>query len=174
MGLVALGCGGGDVSLDSGEQALADAIADQLTDDDADMDVAEARCFAEGAVDSVGLDQLVEVGLSEAAVRAGTSPDDVDLPEGVVDDFVDVFMDCIDFAELMVDEITADSEISADSAKCVADAFAEDLDDFLRQAARSGVTGEDFDPSEDANFIATAFAVMTECLTPEELQQIAS
>ena len=177
--MVAAACGGDDdgggSDLSSGERALADAIADQLLDDpddDLPMTRAQAQCISEGMVDDVGLDKLVEIGLSEEAVRAGTGPDDVDVPDEVVNDFVDVMMDCVDMAALMVAGMTEDGDVSEDSAKCLADGIVEDYEDFLEQAARSGITGEEFDVGEDARLMVGIMTLMADCFTDEEFTEI--
>jgi hypothetical protein len=177
--LVAASCGDDDggSDLNSGEQKLADAIAAQMLEDDdstGDMPMteADADCVAQGVVSEVGVDRLVEVGLSEDAIRSGTSPEDVDLPDEVIDDFVGVFMDCVDLAEIMVAGMTEDSEISDDSAECLAEGMLDDYEEFLTLAARSGITGEEFEPDDDPDLMAGIIILMSECLTPEELSEV--
>jgi hypothetical protein len=172
--LVAAACGGGDdSSLSDTEQALADAIALQLLDDDDGLaSVEEAQCYGEGVVSEMGVERLIEVGLDEAAVESGTSPADVELSPEEVDALLEPMIDCIDFTGVFVDGLTSGSDgVSEDSADCIADGIS---DDTIRSAAEAGITGEEFDPASNQQMMGEIIDLMTECLTPEEFEAITS
>ena len=166
-------CGGGDGDLSAEDQRLADAIAAQLTEDDDGPPVrqAEAQCFGDRTVDKIGADRLDELGLGLAAVQAGTSPSDVDLDDGDVETMLDAFMDCVDFGQLFTDGLLEDAggAVSEGSARCIAEGID---DDFIRSAARGGITGDESSAEPDAEALSEIFGLMADCLSPEELQAV--
>ena len=170
--LLIAACGGGDDSLDDTEQAMADAIAVQMTEDgDSIATDEEAQCYGEGVVSEMGLDRLLELGLDQEAVESGTGPDDVELSDDDVDALLDPMMECIDFGAIFVEGLTsgADGEVSEESAECMADGIS---DDTIRSAAEAGLTGEEFDTATDQELLRDMIDLMSECLSPEEFQAV--
>ena len=122
--LVVAACGGGgDGDLDEDDQAIADAIFDQIMAEAEPGDPfgeTEARCFADGVVGEFGSAELISLGLSVAEIEAGAEPSDVDLSEDQVGKMVDVMTDCVDFRAAFTEEFRNEG-ISDESADCLAD-----------------------------------------------------
>lgn len=164
--LLAAACGGDDLSGDG--QAVADAIFDQMMADTAPDDPfgeTEARCFADGVVRDIGVADLAELGMTAESIAAGTEPADVDLSDQQVDVMTDLMLDCVDFRTVFVQEF-ANEGISDESAECLADGFD---DDFLRALAKSELSGDGVDPTDDPAQAEKFFNLITDCLSFEEL-----
>lgn len=174
VALVAAACGGDDDGggdLSESEQVVADAIRDEiLADDDPDSPFGEteAQCIGDEAVRALGTDGLLEIGINAENADPGEAFETA-TPEQI-DSIIDVTLECVDFRQVLVDSITADSNISDDSAGCLADALG--VDEFLRPAVASGLTGEDLEFGDDPELTETLFAAVTDCLTAEELVEL--
>ena len=170
LAVVAAACSsdsGGDGLSDS-EQAIADAIRDEiLADQDPDdpFGETEAQCVGDGTVRELGTDGLLEIGINAENADPGDAFETA-TPEQI-DSIIDVTLECVDFRQVLVDSITADSSISDESAGCLADALGGD--EFLRPAVAAGLTGDDFEFGDDPELTETLFAAITDCLTAEEL-----
>ena len=185
--LSAAGCGddGGDAGGDGGgdgdeapeeehtaeEQALADAWASTLQDDDDGFGLGreDAQCMADAL--------MVELGAAPFE-DAGVTPDDIDpdddesnspgevLGDGVVSEaqaeaVLDAWQDdCIDLAEMMAASAAPEFDLDDEGEACVADAFADE-EDLVRAALLPSFTQADDTPDEDT--ITELFAVVDEC-----------
>jgi len=175
FGLVLAACGGGSDDgdgggggLDGDEQAISDAIYDQIVEEDIEnspFGPTEARCFSDGVARDFGVAELVELGLSVDDIRSGTEPGDVDLDDSQADRMTDLMVDCVDFKSLFVEEFTGEG-VSQDSAECLADGFD---DDFIRALAKSELVGQGADPLADPQTGEDLFSLITSCLSFEEL-----
>ncbi len=169
--LLAAACGGDDLS--GGDQAISDAIFDQMmadTDPDNPFGETESRCFADGVVRDIGVADLAELGMTAESIEAGTEPADVDLSDEQVDIMTDLMLDCVDFRSAFIDEFTKEG-VSDESAECLADGFD---DDFIRALAKAELSGEDADPTEDPAQAEKFFNLVTDCLSFEELTELGS
>jgi len=150
------------------EQAMADAIRDGILEDNGSSEanpfgVEEATCIGNRAVDEIGLEGLLEIGITVE----NANPDDAfaDASDEQLDRVIDVTLDCIDFRQLLVDTFLADGEISEDSANCLGDAL--DRPEILRPMAFAGFRGTDF--GEEPEVLELVFGAIVECLSGEEL-----
>ena len=162
------GDGGGGGGLDNDQQAISDAIYDQILEEDIEdspFGPTEARCFSDGVARDFGVAELVELGLSADDIRSGTEPGDVDLNDSQADRMTDLMVDCVDFKSLFVEEFTAEG-VSQDSAECLADGFDAD---FIRALAKSELVGGGADPLTDPQLGEDLFSLITTCLSFEEL-----
>ncbi len=158
LGLAACGGGGG---AGSGEnQALADAIAAEMTADTTPGNpfakAEDAQCFADGMVGALGVERLAALGVTaESATSAETVMGELTAEEqGKV---ADVALSCIDLSKAIIDGAVA-AGLSEDQAQCLADSLSEDL---LKQAFLSEVSGQTFDPSSDPAFMEAITACFT-------------
>ena len=93
--LLAAACGGDDLS--GGDQAISDAIFDQMmadTDPDNPFGETESRCFADGVVRDIGVADLAELGMTAESIEAGTEP------AAQAEKFFNLVTDCLSFEEL--------------------------------------------------------------------------
>jgi len=173
--MVAVACGGDDsgADLSSDDQALADAIAEGFLEgsgSDAPFGAQDAQCFGDRIVSEMGASRLVSLGLSAADIGEGASPSDVDLSDADVVTMASVMTECIDFKAAFVDEFK-NQGISDDSATCLADGLD---DDFVMTMAIAALRDDAADPFEDAELGEAMFALITQCMSFEELQQLGS
>lgn len=173
LAVVAAACGGddSDAGLSSGDQALADAITEGFLEGagpDAPFGRQDAQCFGDRLVADMGASRLIGLGLSVEAVEEGTSPSDVDLSDADIDTMASIMTECIDFKALFVDEFK-NQGISDESASCIADGLDSD---FVKIMATSALRDESTDPFQDDELGETIFALITQCVSFEELQQL--
>ncbi|MCJ7725938.1 MAG: hypothetical protein MUP76_06060, partial [Acidimicrobiia bacterium] len=164
--------GAGSGGLSDGEQAIADAIALDMTADpepgDPFSDAAAARCFSEGIVDSLGIARLAEIGITANAIDSQAAF--ATMSETEINTMADLMLGCVDVETAMTEQFATDG-ISDGSARCMAKAFGET--DFYRAAFIAGMTGDDsYDPTADPEFLGTMITAATDCLTAEELAVI--
>lgn len=163
------GSGGG--SLDSDQQALSDAIFNQIMADDTvdnPFGEPEARCFSDGVARDFGIAELADLGLTVENIESGTEPGDVPLSDEQADKMTALMTGCVDFRTLFIDEFTRGG-VSEESAGCLADGFDED---FIRALAKAQLTGQGGDPTQDPEQAEKIFSLITECLTFEELSNL--
>jgi hypothetical protein len=176
IALVAAACGdsGGDGGeLSAAEQTLADAIAAEImvdADPDSPLGQVEAQCVGDAAVRELGIDGLLEIGFTSE----GESPENI-LDEASPEQrqqIIDITLECVDFAAVMVEAIAEDGSISEESATCIGDGLTEG--NLLEPLVVSGLEGTSFDDViEQDPDTATAFLeVFLECLSAEELAQL--
>jgi hypothetical protein len=137
---------------------------------DAPLAAQDAQCFGDRIVSEMGASRLVSLGLSATDIGEGASPSDVELSDADVVTMASVMTECIDFKAVFVDEFK-NQGISDDSATCIADGLD---DDFVMAMATSAFRGDAEDPFDDAEFGETIFALITQCMSFEELQQLGS
>lgn len=176
LALVAAACGGGSESgdggnLDSDQQAISDAIFNQIMadpDEDNPFGDTEARCFSDGVATEFSTAELIDLGLSVEAIESGTEPGDVPLTDAQADKMTILMTDCVDFRSLFIDEFTQGG-VSEESAGCLADGFD---DSFIQALAKQQLTGSGADPLQDPAQAELIFGLITECLTFEELSNL--
>ncbi|MCB2224929.1 MAG: hypothetical protein KQH83_12235 [Actinobacteria bacterium] len=171
MALLVAACGDDD-GLGDDEQGLADALATVMAADSDPTspftDREAAQCFAEGIVSEVGVDRMIEVGMTADA--SSTAAAFSGLSEGEIDVLADLALECVDVESMLVEQFALGG-ISTGSAECLADRMGET--GLMKQAMIVGMTGDtDYDPMEDPAVLEDLFTAVTDCLTFEELQQI--
>jgi hypothetical protein len=158
LGLAACGGGGGGVSGEG--QALADAIAVQMTADTTAGNPfakeADAKCFAEGLVGGVGVERLTALGVTVDNVAGA----DTFIAQLTVDEqgkVADAALGCIDLKKA-IKEGAVSSGLPEAQAQCLADGLSKDL---LKKAFLSQYSGATYDPTADPEFMAA----ITKCFT---------
>ena len=159
LGLAACGGGGGGAGSEEG-QALADAIAAQMTADTSAgnpfANEADAKCFADELVGTLGVERLAALGLT---AESASSTDAV-MGELTADEqgkVADAALGCIDLKKA-IKEGAVSGGLPEAQAQCLADSLSEDL---LKQAFLSEFSGSTFDPTTDPEFMAA----ITHCFT---------
>ncbi len=167
--LVAGACG------DSGtdEQALESALKAEILERAAESGATpisdqEATCVAAGAVEELGADGLLGLGIT-------TSGADSERPfaaatDEQVETITDVYLACLDIRQLMLNEISGD--VSTESAECVADRVA--AGDFLRPVIAGSLRGETVEFGDDPELSEAFVGIVVECLTAEELVDLSN
>ena len=128
-----VGCSSGDD--DAADTPIGQALTEKFLENAGVTDEDEARCVAGGIVDSIGEARIEELGFT---------PDDVDMFEGAdftddeIDTLVDVWLDCVDFRQLLA------ANLAAENGDELADCFAENVpDDALRDFVKASNFGVD-------------------------------
>jgi len=166
LGLIIAACGGGGEDA----SAISDAIADAMMEnagDDTPFEREQAECFGDEVVDTMGAERLVAVGLSVEEIENGADPGSVDLTDDDIDKMTDAITTCIDFGRLVVDEMTAEIDLSEGSADCLADGINEA--DFLRAFAESSFLDEEISSDVEGEMTGALFGLLGDCLTADEL-----
>ncbi|GMQ86778.1 MAG: hypothetical protein BMS9Abin07_2374 [Acidimicrobiia bacterium] len=182
--LVVASCASGGDTADT--DAMADAIADGVWEQSQadiaageelfEFDRSDADCIGAAVVDALGFDTLQEAGLTaEALSEEGSIPDlgDMGLDAAQGAEVFDAMDGCIDFANTMAEVGAADMDISVASAECLFDGFL--AEESFRDMMVAGMMGEEdtaVDPLADPAFAGTTFALMSECLSDEELARL--
>ncbi len=150
--LLAGACGSDD---GGGDSALRDAIAESILDDSRDSGPSEdeAKCIADAALDTLGTDRLVDLGVTVEAVEEGMEFPEDELSDEETEAYVNASLDCVDTSSLIVDEMVADG-VSEEDAKCIAENLDEDL--FAKFATAGS-------PDEDPELMGAMIDVMSEC-----------
>ena len=164
--LLAAACGGSDGdSASSADQAVIDAIAEQMR---AEGDVPEAvdvDCMASAMVTGLGgADALAEnYGLTLEAINNGESPEDLELPRDEAIALADDVVDC-GLGSVMVDEITAGSGLGEDDAKCLLDNLDQDLvRDMMAVGFMNEADGAAVEAAAEGELFGSIFEAFTEC-----------
>jgi hypothetical protein len=122
----------------------------------------QAECVADGAIEALGVDRALE--LSEA--------EQGDLSAEEAERLLPVAKRCVNFAELLAEQILSESEgrISESSADCVADKLdgSPVMDATLTAALREA----EADPAQDEQLSALVLEAVSGCLSPEDLQKL--
>lgn len=157
------------------DAAFVDAITAAVLADQpgagAPLGETEARCMAEGIVDELGVEGLLELGLSVEAIEQGETLEDAALSEEQAGDIADATIGCLDIAELMAAQFPPGA-VSDESLECLGDRLAEAAS--FRQFVIDGILGresgsfEDADPETQVEFTE----IITDCLTAEELVEL--
>ncbi len=150
-------CGGDD---SSEEQALVDGLAASISSDPDFPFPDDAACITKSVVDEVGLNRLVELGITE---DSGNDPFD-NLPAEVQAEFINGILDCVDksgLATLIVELSNEDPEdgppLRIEDAECIAEGLSrEQWSNFLGGA----FSGDELAEVAGAEFFT---AILTEC-----------
>ena len=175
LAIVAGACGdsggGGEADgFSDTEQALSDAIRVALLEDpdpdpDSPFGEEEATCIGDNAVREFGVDGLLELGITVDNADPGDAFDGA--TDEQVDSVIDITLECVDFTELFVQEAAGD--VSQESARCLGDGL--ERDDLIRPLVRAGF--EDAEFGDDPEVAQAFFALIVECLSAEELANLA-
>lgn len=171
LGLVAAACGDSGGERSGAEQALVDAIRDEILEDedpDSPFGQTEATCVGEGAVDEFGVEGLLELGITTENASPGNAFEGA--TDSQIDKVIDVTLDCVDFRQVFVDSITADADISSESAGCLGDALG--TKEFLTPIIGAGFRGESTDFGDDPATAAAVFEAIVDCLSAQELADL--
>lgn len=176
VSLVAVACGdsgGDDGELSAAEQNLADAIKSEIladADPDSPLGEPEAECVSEAAVRELGVDGLLQLGFTAEGESPENILDNADADQRQL--IIDLTLECVDFAGLLVEEIAADGGISEESARCIGDGLTDG--DLLAPLVESGLAGTDFEDvvEQDPDTAEAFFNVFLECLSVEELTNL--
>ncbi len=122
-------CGGG-----SGDEGKAkEAIAKELMtsgSSDFSFEQKDADCVAEGMVDKIGVEKLVDYGILTDNMSAEKAPSDVKLSDEDANAAADVFVGCMDVSQVIKDAMGTD--LSPEIADCLDKALTDDvLHDFM-------------------------------------------
>lgn len=139
-------------SSSAGAEAFAGALAASLSSDPEFPFPGEALCITESVVDEIGLDRLVELGVSE---DAGSDDFDV-LPAEAQDSFINGILDCVGksgLATLLVQASNEDPDdgppLRMEDAECIAEGLSdEQWSNFLEGA----FSGQELTDAEGADF----------------------
>ena len=139
-------------SSSAGAEAFAGALAASLSSDPEFPFPGEALCITESVVDEIGLDRLVELGVSE---DAGSDDFDV-LPAEAQDSFINGILDCVGksgLATLLVQASIEDPDdgppLRMEDAECIAEGLSdEQWSNFLQGA----FSGQELTDAEGADF----------------------
>ncbi len=160
IAVIAAACGddddssGGDVSDSPIAQALA---AEMMEDGDSPFaNEEDANCFAAKAVNDIGEDRLIELGVTADNVG---SIDSIDFSEGELDTIVDAMDDCVDLGAAIAAEMG--EGMPEEAVKCLGD----ELDgDMVKSMMRAGLAGDDVEPPDD--FIQSFLDIAAKCDLP--------
>ena len=175
IALVAAACGdddGGSGGRSGTEQALADAIRDAMladTEPDSPIGATEATCVGNEAVDQFGVEGLLELGITTENADPGNAFEGA--TEEQVDKIIDVTLSCVDFKQVFIDTITADTDVtlSDNTTNCLAEELSDK--DFLRPFVTAGLRGDDVEFGDDPVATQQVASAILGCMTPEELSQ---
>jgi hypothetical protein len=169
--LLGTGCGDDDLVGGADQEAVAalsESIAEaQAANPDAPIGEEETACIAVGMVEEFGADRILET------VEAGRTFEDfiADADEDERRAVVDLTLECVDLAAMMVDEFTG-SGVSDSSARCLSERML--AGDTFRALIADGLATGDFEPSGEAGeaLLEELLPAFLECLTPEELANL--
>jgi len=137
--LMLTACGGG-----GDEQKAKDAISKELmssSSSDFSFEQKDADCIAEGMVDKIGVDQLVEYGILTDSMGADKVPSDVKMSDDDAEAAADVFVGCTDVSKVIKEALGAG--MTPEMSDCLDKALTDDLLHDFMAAAFKGDTGSD-------------------------------
>ena len=144
LALLLAACGGGGGGLSAEEQAKADEITAELTEDQSIenpfSDEEKASCFSEGLVKELGLERINELDTG-GGVEDGFGNMTTD-EQGKV---ADLAIDCIDMQGYM-GAMMAQAGLPQEQADCVADGLNDDL---IKELFLAQISGADVTANED-------------------------
>jgi hypothetical protein len=128
----------------------------EMTDD-------EIECFAIGIIDLFGAERITaSLDLEFSEFMSTATP-------GERRTVVDTMFDCADLGPALAAELAGGGDISADSARCLADSL-------LASEAFRDATAESFasssDPFDDPELVGELLPVMLQCLSAEDLAEL--
>ena len=117
-------CGGG-----GDEAQAAEAISASMMEQDEEsfaVDQDQADCVGEGMVDEIGVDQLQDYGMLTDDLEVDDTVGEVTMSEEDADAAAEVFVGCVDAAEMFTEEIAADDELTAEQQECIGEVMDEE------------------------------------------------
>lgn len=143
----------------SDRAAYVDAFVEAASGDGS-TDEEQDRCFAESAVDAVGVAGFREADVTPDDVREGGGGSPADLGVEVTDDqgaeYYERLQRCLDVRAYLVDAVAASGVVTDESAECLEEAFDDDL---ARQVVISDfVHGRDAGMSEVAEELDAVYS----------------
>ncbi len=125
----------------AGEQAFADGLAASLTSDPDFPFPDDAACISESIVDEIGLDRLVELGITEDSVNDSFE----DLPAEMQAEVINAILDCVGksgLASLLVEASNEEPDdglpLRMEDAECIAEELSVEQFSIFLQGAFSG------------------------------------
>jgi hypothetical protein len=158
---------GDDDSARSSDDELASGLTDLiLSDSDSDLPLTneDAACFAVGLIDGLGAERMVTAMDMEFEEFMAQAPQDERR------EVVDIMLECVDFGAILTAEF--ETGVSAESSKCLADAFVGSS--TFRDALADSFGSSGSDPFDDEDVMTELIPVMFSCLSPEELLELGS
>lgn len=130
-------CGGGDSERDQVVAALSNGLLEDETFTGYEISEEEATCVAEDAVDALGTDRMLQIGVTEdTGAAGGVGADFADLDDSEVAVLGDAMESCIDdidrvlvdaVAEGILEEPDPAFPVSESEARCIAEDVTDDL-----------------------------------------------
>jgi len=163
IALVSLACGDDDTA--PADPALVAGLRQRISENQQDsggpeMSDAEIECFAIGIIDLFGADRITAGIDMEFSAFMGTATQEERRS------VVDTMFECVDLALDLAEELGAGGEVSAESARCLADVMLAN-DAFRDATAEAFVSSTD--PFDDPELVAELLPPMLECMIAEEL-----
>jgi hypothetical protein len=136
-----------------------EAFTTRLVEGGDPFDEESAQCFAQGVVDEVGFDRLVDLGATEP----GADPEDIfgEMTEDEVNIVADLGLTCIDIHAIFVAQFEG-AGLPHDTAVCIADGVAGAP--FLKDMIVTAMLGEPYDPMTDPEASSLIMGLITQCM----------
>jgi hypothetical protein len=139
--------------------AVAEASGDPAAED-------SNRCFAESAVDAIGIERLERADVTPDEIRENGAGSPVDLGVEVTDgdgeEYYDRLSDCLDVRDYLLGILTGGAELADESVSCLEEAFDEAL--VRRVVVTDFVQGSEAETSEVADELDRIY---TDCAPAE-------
>lgn len=166
MGLVVVGLAGSAACSDADEggsaerDAYVEAFVDAAQASGEETDEDSDRCFAESAVDAIGVRPFREADVTPDEIRetGASSPTDlgVEVTDEQGEDYHQRLSRCLDLREYVLDLVTAGVELPDESVACLEQAFDDDL--IRRVVVANFVQGREAESSEVADDLGAVYA----------------
>jgi len=155
--LLLTGCGGGGDEDEAKENIKAGLLEQDSGLAGTEVTEEQAQCVSDGLVDDIGVDKLQEYGVLEddLSVDASAAPENVDAEDA--DTLASVIIDCVDFKEVMTEQMGATADLTDEQKTCLSDAIDEEA---LKDLLSAGFQGEEPEMGADMQ------ADMMKCMTP--------
>jgi hypothetical protein len=147
--------GGGGVET---SDQLIDLMVGQMAEPGSPFDDDAARCFAEGVMDEVGFERLIEIGAGDPSA----DPEEVfsQMSESEVNTIADVALTCIDVHALFVSQFV-EQGLPEDAAICIADGVSGAP--WLRDMLVTAMLGEEPDVAADPEAMTMIMDLVQQC-----------
>jgi hypothetical protein len=153
LALVLLGCSDADASSTADRASYVDSFVDAAESGNGSTTGEQDRCFAESAVDAVGVASLRDAGVTPDDVRdsGGSGPADlgVDVSDDDGADYFERLQGCLDVRSYLVDLVVGSGVVTEESVACLEEAFDDEL--VRRIVITDFVEGNDAGMSEVAD-----------------------
>jgi hypothetical protein len=151
--LALLGCSDADASSTADRASYVDAFVDAAESGNGSTTREQDSCFAESAVDAVGVTSLRESDVAPDDIRdsGGSSPADlgVDVSDDDGADYYERLQACLDVRSYLVDLVVGSGVVTDESVTCLEEAFDDEL--VRRIVITDFVEGNDAGMSEVAD-----------------------